>query len=220
MRTPLSLPSAFLLSAAICAFGVALAAEGGPPVPPAPPTPPAAPAAAATDIAPLDREGLPALSDAGVLALKILRGARRFTSDSVGEGGEVPLEAEAMRVLYREKEADAAFHLLLEDGNATSGLYALSGIWFTDPSGFGRAAALFKKNHGEEPVSTMVGCIKEEKEAAAILDAGGHDPAPARLKDRRQTLREWSEAAKTSDYVVDILGGGWPNLLRRGFGAK
>jgi hypothetical protein len=188
----------------------------GPAVPPVPP----APAPAGLPIGPLDRTGLPALSDAGVLALRILEAATEFKTNRRGKTRAVEPEAEAMRVLWREKEADAAFKTLLRPGATVPTLYGLCGLWYTDPAAFPEVVAGFLKERGRELVMTRDGCEGRELRVAEVLDASTAGRTAARLRDRSQSLREWREAAGTRCYDLDVIGGGWASSLRRGDGGE
>jgi len=214
---------------------VAVAVLGGcsqpvvsPPAPPAPPAEPAVGPAAGNPPAPpppkenlepspLDRTGLPPLSDAGVLALKVLLRAHRFTSDAVGEGGERPLEVESLRVLLQQREAAAAFRHVIQNGTTAGGLFGLCGLWYADPAGFEKECAAFLEAHGEESVSTQMGCTVEDAPVAPLVR--NPDPKGAvRLGDRTQTVKQWCDEAKVSGATYDIAGGGWPCVLRSGGG--
>lgn len=212
---------------AVALAAVAFAVLGGCSQTPAPHPPPAeSPVAAApapppskedAGPSPIDRTGLPPLSDAGVLALKILLQAPRFTGDAVGEGGERPLEVESLRVLFDEKEAKAAFRHLLDDGTLAGRLFGLCGLWYADPAAFEKACATFLEDHGEENVTTFVGCIVEEVPVAGLV-RNTESMSVVRLKDRAQTVNQWIDGTKTPDAVYDIAGGGWPCVLRSGGG--
>jgi hypothetical protein len=217
---------------------VALAVLGGcsqpavsPPVPPAPPAAPLAPAARPAagnppappapkenlEPSPIDRTGLPPLSDAGTLALKVLLRAHRFTSDAVGDGGGCPLEVECLRVLFQQRAAKEAFRHLFENGTTAGRLFGLCGLWYADPAAFEKDCAAFLEEHGEETVATQMGCILEEVPVGPLV----RNPEPkgaVRLKDRTQTVKQWCAEAKVDGADYDIAGGGWPCVLRTGGG--
>ena len=161
---------------------------------------------------PRDVRDLPPLSDAGLLAAKILLETERFTDDAIGEGCETPIEVDALRTLVREKEAAAALRVLAEKATTPGRLFALCGLWYVDPQAFGRAAAALREERGEDEVHTLMGCCGGTRTVAGLLKYDG-EGAPVRLRDRRQTIREWREEAKAEDYFEDIVGGGYPAIL-------
>lgn len=162
-------------------------------------------------------EGLPPLTDAGLLALRVLEQAEFFTGDAVGEGGDVPVECEAMRVLYRERAAAAAFRTLLERGSRAGRVFALCGLWYADPEAYRTEADRLVAEEGDEPVRTFFGCLIGERRLADLVRHPGPGPA-VRLRDRGQTIREWREENPVEDANYDVEGGAFPCLLRCGGG--
>jgi hypothetical protein len=109
------------------------------------------------------------LTRAGRLALADLARAKRFLGPMIGEGGEPPSHAQALRVLVRDPGADAAFKLLAESDAAAPRVYAACGLWFTDRAYVERIATRLE-SEGEK-VPTMFGCMLADEDAAAVAKA-------------------------------------------------
>ena len=183
--------AATILAAAVAAVGCASAP------PPAPAAAPAVPVAACR--ATLVRfdpepEGAAGLTEAGRLALKTLLTTDTFTSDAVGEGGEVPLQAECFRLLFREDAATAkaAFHHLADHGMAAGKLFGLCGLWFLDPEACAAGCDELAGEGDDFTVRVIEGCIAEERPVAGVV---------------RRT-------SKSEPGAPDIRGGAWPKMLR------
>jgi hypothetical protein len=189
------------------ALAVALAAGCTAPAPSSPPTEPRwryvepetpkEPALRAT-LVHLDPEpeGAEGLSEAGRLALKVLLETETFTSDAVGEGGELPLQAECFRILFREDEATAraAFHHLADHGMAAGKLFGLCGLWFLDREACEAACDELAGEGDDFTARVFEGCIIGERPVAGIVRRPP-DADPER---------------------ADIRGGAWPRMLRGG----
>src|SRR4051812_49734436 len=59
-----------------------------------------------------------------------------FCSTMVGAGGAVPKVVSAFRTLVWDPAGDTAFKSLLKEAKPAGQLYALCGLWFTDPVAF------------------------------------------------------------------------------------
>ncbi len=157
---------------------------------------------------------MPRLSDGGLLALRVLARTDRFTDLGIGAGLERPVEVDAMRVLFREPEADAAFKFLLgretrrEWRSTREGrMFALCGLWYTDPDAFRGEAERLLEEEGGGGVRTFFGCLMSEDTTVADLVRHPGDDPVARLKDRRQSIREWREETEVEGAAYDIEGG-------------
>jgi hypothetical protein len=139
-------------------------------------------------------EGAAGLTEAGRLALKTLLTTDTFTSDAVGEGGEVPLQAECFRLLFREDAATAkaAFHHLADHGMAAGKLFGLCGLWFLDPEACAAGCDELAGEGDDFTVRVIEGCIAEERPVAGVV---------------RRT-------SKAEPGAPDIRGGAWPKMLR------
>ena len=195
--------------------------DDSPLAPPAAPVAQATPAPAAPNPpkipVPVDPDcpALVRLSEAGRLALLVLLRTEQFTSDAVGEGGDVSVEVEALRVLFREEPAASAdaFRHLSRQGSTAGKLFGLCGLWYADPKGFDEASADLAEEPEDYTVPTFVGCILSERPVAHLVRHRGPGTV-VRLKDRSQTLDQWRAANPAEDVEYDIEGGAWPFLLR------
>lgn len=119
-----------------------------------------------------EEEGLPSLSglsDAGLLALKLLAETPRFTDVAVGEGGETPLAVEAWRILDREKDGLAAFRYLAHRDALPAKLFGLCGLWLRDRAAFQGDVGDLREAGDDATVATHFGCILDETPLAEVL---------------------------------------------------
>ena len=79
-------------------------------------------------------------------AYKTLLKARMFSLDRVGIAGQTPETVEAFRFLLADPLGPQSFKQLLEEGSLPGQVYALAGIYLTDPPSFHEAAARFEDN--------------------------------------------------------------------------
>lgn len=147
------------------------------------------------------------LSEKGNASYAIIVSARQFCSTGVGIAGATPNVVLAFRELLGEQAADAAFKSLLTEATMAGKLYALCGIYFTDPEFFPKAVDRFKNSPIK--VETFMGCIVGNEPVSSIVLRSGSDVV--KLKDRNQTIQQWMKETKnTNGCVLDIAGGGWP----------
>lgn len=173
--------------------------------------------------APEANEALPRLSPAGRLAFSVLVGARRFTSDAIYESGQTPEEVEALRILHREPNARQAFTALSRNGTAPGRLFGLCGLWYWDNAVFHRQVAALLRDHGDLEVDVQRGCSSFRQRVRDIVrlpEAGRTAGRVAvQLEDRSQTCKEWfANQPEGISGQYDIVGGGWPCVLRSGGG--
>lgn len=122
----------------------------------------------------------------------------------------MPPVVAAFRQMFREPDADAAFKSLLNSATTAGKLYALCGIYYTDPAYFEKAVSRFL--HSNQQVQTYFGCMVSSERVADIVQKSG--PHVVRLKNRKQTIQEWSEETKAKGVALDITGGGWPCVFK------
>ena len=155
----------------------------------------------------------PELSASGEEAYERLLRATRFTDDAIYDGGVTPNEVIAIRRLWREPEAAAAFAALEREATLPGRLYALCGLYYAAPATFRQRVDDYRES--DETVFFQTGCsglgdfpVAElvEREPAVRLGPG-------------QSVKEWA-ASREADggYFYDVVGGGWPNLFREGGG--
>lgn len=143
-------------------------------------------------------------------AYAILKEAPMFCSTMVGAGGATPKEVDAFRTLLRHPMGDAAFKSLISEAKPAGKLYALCGLWFTDPAGFKTEAEKLKQRNTE--VETLIGCIGMHKRMADVIES--KEPGAVRLKDNSQSVKEWFDAHKGTSMHADIIGGYWPSMFK------
>jgi len=115
-------------------------------------------------------------------------------------------------VLRREKDADAIFKDLLARANLAGQLYALCGIYYTDPDAFQHAIDGYRKR--TDSVTTFSGCILSRTPVEGLIEHAG--PRAVRLKGPSDTIDAWlkREGSSPQSFFVDIVGGGYPVQLR------
>lgn len=156
----------------------------------------------------------PALSPEGDRALALLLTATRFTDDAVGDGGETPEEVLALRTLWKERDPGPAFAHLVAEASFPGRLFGLCGLWYTDPAGFDRAAAPFRRLDTMIPI--QMGCEGGEMPVREIVDRGA---TAVRLESREQSNKAWfAKQPKDRSAHYDIVGGGYPCLFKTGGG--
>jgi hypothetical protein len=157
-----------------------------------------------------------ALSPEGAQAWRILRDAERFTDDAIYDGGTTPVEVRAWRWLMREPQAGAAFAQLLEAATLPGRLYALCGLYYSDPAGFATAVEPYRAS--DATLFFQTGCVGLADMPVAELIEARRMPA-IRLASRDESIEAWTRrTANAEGYQLDILGGGYPSLFREGGG--
>jgi hypothetical protein len=143
-------------------------------------------------------------------AYRTIAASDRFCGTSVGIAGTTPEVVIAFRKMLKSPNAAGAFKGLLADATMAGMLYALCGLYYADPDYFEEAVKRFQRSSDE--VETLMGCIGSRATVSSIVESPS--PKAVRLKNRKQTVKEWVEETKASDMVYDIVGGGWPSMFK------
>ena len=125
-------------------------------------------------------------SEEGNRAYSVLLTADRFSDSAVGIAGITPDTVLAFRTLMKESAADKAFKQLLAEATIAGQLYALSGIYFTNPTFFAQAVEPYR--HDKRTVHPQFGCIVSSQTVQELVEST--DPSVVRLNRRGQTTRE------------------------------
>lgn len=141
-------------------------------------------------------------------AYSLLRETEEFASAAVDYGGTPSCEVIAFQTLLNSSVADQAFKSLLGNATLEGQLYALSGLYFTDPKSFTMHIARYREMN--DVVTTHFGCEIDKKSVAAVVQASNAlDPA---------ALEEWHRQNPLAEYPpVDIANGGWPREFKNAF---
>lgn len=156
------------------------------------------------------RSAMPELSGEGTKAYEVVKKAERFTNAAVGYAGETPGAVRAFRELLAEKNADAAFKALIQEATLPGQLYALCGLWYTDPAAFKVQVARYRTKPGK--VATMIGCIVDEDDIAELVES--KHPRAIRLLGPGDTMKAWWARNPNAEARGDIAGGYWPSELK------
>src|SRR5262249_38318549 len=116
----------------------------------------------------------------------------QFSGETVGIAALPPPVLGAFRTLLESPHADAAFKQLLTEATTAGKLYALCGLYYTDPAFFEKAVEPFR--HSNDRIETVMGCIVSGNTVGAIVEKSG--PGAVRLKARTQTIKQWAEETK------------------------
>ena len=152
----------------------------------------------------------PELSARGRQAYEMIKDTRCFSSTAVGVAASTPPVVFAFRDLLEEPKADAALKALANEATPEGQLYALCGLWFTDPAAFQSMVKELRKS--DRKITRMNGCMRGEETLNAVLESSEKDVV--RLRDNRQTIKEWLESHSGKSMSYDIAGGAWPSMLR------
>ena len=142
------------------------------------------------------------------LAIEILRRTRIFADTSIGYLGETSNQVLAFGVILGQSDADAIFKALLHDAEPPGQLYALCGLYFTDPSTFARTVIDYERL--DDTVVTQMGCTRSRESISTIVKKAGANVV--RLSSPADTTREWvrrNRKGLASGYALDISGGGY-----------
>jgi hypothetical protein len=109
----------------------------------------------------------PALDARTAGALITLRGAEEFQRAYVGDSGEISRYVVAFRILLAHERAAALFREVMATGTPAGELYALCGLYLTDPEAFGREAT--RLGNDDTEVETMNGCMKNTERVRDVV---------------------------------------------------
>jgi|SRR5215208_2057016 len=101
-------------------------------------------------------------------AATVLREAPSFLAAQIGPAGATPEEVTAWQTLLRAEGGDSTFKALLGDATPAGRLYALAGLYYTDPATFRAALPRFRAQAA--PVWTGVGCFVSERPVGELAD--------------------------------------------------
>ena len=150
------------------------------------------------------------ISDEGKRAYWVIINERQFCSTGVGITGAFPEVVKAFRILLADPHADQAFKALIVSAPTAGKLYALCGIYYTDPEQFEKYAAAFVSSRAQ--VETVMGCNVMSEPVSKIVKST--EPGAVRLKNRAATVKQWEEETKPKSMHYDIIGGGWPDIFK------
>jgi len=153
----------------------------------------------------------PPLSSQGSKAYRTVKEANMFYDSAVGYGGNTPEVVHAFQELLEEKSADAAFKGLLKESTLPGQLYALCGLWFTDPEEFKRQVPNYSNLKGN--VQVMMGCVVAEDSISELVEC--NRPETVRLRGPHDSLRGWwKRNGNDKSTRYDIAGGAWPSKFK------
>ena len=154
----------------------------------------------------------PELSPRGEAAYAVLLETQRFTDGAIYAGGDTPVEVVALRHLWDEPRAAQAFAALLEEAHLGGQLFALCGLYYSDPSAFERSLGEYAES--DRTVTFQSGCSGIEDMPVRELVASPR-PNVVRLEDRGQSVRTWvAGQAEGQSFWYDIRGGAYPNVFK------
>lgn len=152
----------------------------------------------------------PSLSDQGSKAYRMLKKTDKFYDYAVGYGGDTPEVVHAFQALLKESNADAAFKSLLKDATLPGQLYALCGLWFTDPAELKLHVERYRSLKTRVP--TMMGCIVAEDSVSELVEC--KHPGTVHLRGPQDSLKEWWKRNRSDNVRYDIAGGAWPSNFK------
>ena len=145
-------------------------------------------------------------------AVAVLETTDVFADTAVGfDGGPSP-QACAFAALLRESDAGALFRSLLTRSGTAGQLYALCGLYLTDPPAFTKEVEAFRTRDDE--VRTLFGCIGGRRRVRDVVEHSG--PRAVRLSSPKETLQAWVKRDPEGgrSFFLDIYGGGYPATFR------
>jgi len=154
----------------------------------------------------------------------MLLAANQFEDKAIGYSAAPSKLVEAYCIIRRESAADKAFKDLLEHATLPGQLYALCGLFLTDPSYFRRVVDEYR--HTDREVWIQSGCIITTMPVSRLIEAS--NPIVVDFADPDRSLNdwitlnsklytEWSHKKKKAKgerpppgYERDIFNGGYP----------
>lgn len=143
-------------------------------------------------------------------AYDIVAETPEFCGLLAGAGGSTPTVIHAFRFLLASAHADAAFKQLLLEATQEGRIYALCGLYHTDPLHFEKVVQLYRNS--DEPVNALFGCISYTMTVGEIVEKKD-GPAAVRRRDRKQSYAAWRKETQAKNLGLDVLHGGWPSVL-------
>ncbi len=147
------------------------------------------------------------LNAQALAAYQRLLHAERFADSMVGEGGDLPPEADDLRLVVKDDTNGSACGELFEKGTMSGRLFALCGLWWRDPVRFEKGVAELRKS--TEFVTFQSGCETEQIEVRELV----HQRNGIVLDGRKQSLLDWLRLHPDQSSMLDIEGGGYPQRL-------
>jgi hypothetical protein len=153
-----------------------------------------------------------------------LRVVTMFLGIAVGEGDELPKVIDAFHMILDHPRAAEAFKDLLGEARLGGQLYALCGLYLTDPATFRTAVEPYRRLRTKIDACRF-GCDVEHLEVATLVDLGPErrdrksraGDAEKKDRDGRGVPGEGAASDEEGDSIegLDIVGGGWPELFAR-----
>jgi hypothetical protein len=125
----------------------------------------------------------PELSAEGEQAYEIIENTEIFAGSSVGFAGTTSEQVKAFRILLQEPDPDGVFKSLLDRATMAGQLYALSGLYFTDPQYLDGVSDRYLEMDDE--VKTMFGCILGKNRVSGLIEQIIDGTFPGSFKERR-----------------------------------
>jgi hypothetical protein len=149
--------------------------------------------------------------------------AALFEDKTIGFGGSSSKLVEAYCIILQEDTADTLFKNLLEHAALPGQLYALCGLYFTDPSFFRLVVQEYR--HDTRHVEVQFGCIITTMPVSSLIEAA--NPIVVDAADRDKSLSDWitlntklytewthrkkkGKGGRPPSYELDIFNGGYP----------
>jgi hypothetical protein len=157
------------------------------------------------------------LSERGKEAYELLLRAKKFEDKYIGYG-EVPSERVlAFQYLLQEPYADAAFKSLLEKAKIPGQLYALCGIYFTDPEFFSTAVERYRNN--DEYILTIIYCVISKNKVSDIVElkSGNCNVSKEIIIEngiKKEIFIDDGVIYDSKGKAIDIFNGGIPNRFK------
>src|SRR5262245_5683289 len=140
----------------------------------------------------------------------LLLSTRVFAGSAVGDGCNVSDEVTAFRLLLKKPYADVAFKDLLQNAGLPGQLYALCGLYFTDPNAF--RSVVGKYCSMEEEIPTLFYCIGSTMKVSGLVCS--KSPRAVRLDGPHDSIESWTRRQNWPQGLSvehDIIGGGFPS---------
>ena len=141
-------------------------------------------------------------------ATELLRGTGQFADTAIGVAGITPDQLHAWHTIMDSPDADSVLKGLLEEASVAGQLYALCGLYFTDPPYFVERIEPYRTM--DVSINVAFGCMLDEMPVKDIVEQRDG----CRLTGPDQSLTDWSLANPGVTMILDIFGGGYPTAFR------